>query len=322
MRELEQLVDGGTFFEGARWHEGRWWVSDFYANRVIAVDPGGEVEEVMTIEQPSGLGWLPDGSLLAVSMTGHKLWRQSTGGELTLHADISALSRGEANDMVVDASGRAYVGNYGYDLMAGEPPAAATLIRVDPDGTVSAAADGLHFPNGPMITPDGRTLLVNETTAARIAAFTIGDDGSLSDHRIWAQIAPTPPHTTLEELLPQVEFAPDGGCLDAEGCVWAADSLHHRAARIAPGGEILEEIPAPGRARVLRLHAGRRRRPHAAPVRRTRLAAAAGRGSAAVGALHNARRGWPRRAALGDRVRHARRTPAPGSRSWGRAAAA
>ena len=78
MRELEQLLDGGTFFEGARWHEGRWWVSDFYANRVIAVDPGGEVEEVMSIEQPSGLGWLPDGSLLAVSMTGHKLWRQST----------------------------------------------------------------------------------------------------------------------------------------------------------------------------------------------------------------------------------------------------
>ena len=201
---------------------------------------------MLSIEQPSGLGWLPDGSLLAVSMTGHKLWRQPRDGEPTLHADISALSRGEANDMVVDASGRAYVGNYGYDLMAGDPPAAATLIRVDPDGTVSAAADGLHFPNGPMITPDGRTLLVNETTAARIAAFTIGDDGSLSDHRIWAQIAPTPRTRRSRSCCPWSAFAPDGGCLDAEGCVWAADSLHHRAARIAPGGEILEEIPAPG----------------------------------------------------------------------------
>jgi sugar lactone lactonase YvrE len=245
MRELDLLLDGGTFFEGARWRDGRWWVSDFYANRVIAVDPGGTSEDVLSVEQPSGLGWLPDGSLLAVSMTGHRIWRLDPDGELTLHADLSEFSRGEANDMVVDAHGRAYVGNYGYDLMAGEPPKAATLIRVDPDGTVSAAADGLHFPNGAMITPDGRTLLVNETTAARIAAFTIAGDGSLSDHRIWAQIAPTPAHTTLEELLPQVEFAPDGGCLDADGCVWAADSLHHRAGRIAPGGEILEEIAAP-----------------------------------------------------------------------------
>jgi sugar lactone lactonase YvrE len=203
------------------------------------------VEDVLSIEQPSGLGWLPDGSLLAVSMTGHSIWRKAPDGEVTLHADLSEFSRGEANDMVVDANGRAYVGSYGYDLMAGEPPRGATLMRVDPDGTVSAAADGLHFPNGSMITPDGRTLLVNETTAARIAAFTIADDGSLSDHRVWAQIAETPPHTTLEELLPQVELAPDGGCLDADGCVWVGDSLHHRAARVAPGGEVLEEIPAP-----------------------------------------------------------------------------
>ncbi|HXD58694.1 MAG TPA: SMP-30/gluconolactonase/LRE family protein [Thermoleophilaceae bacterium] len=246
MRKLEKLLDGGTFFEGARWHDGRWWVSDFYANRVLAVDADGSAETVMEVEQPSGLGWLPDGSLLAVSMTGHKIWRRSESGDVALHADISEFSRGEANDMVVDAHGRAYVGNYGYDLMAGEPPKAATLVRVDPDGTVSAAANGLHFPNAGMITPDGRTLLVNETTAARIAAFTIGDDGSLSDHRIWAQIAETPAHTTLEELLPLVEFAPDGGCLDAGGCVWAGDSLHHRAARIAAGGEILEEIEAPG----------------------------------------------------------------------------
>ena len=246
MRKLEKLLDGGTFFEGARWHDGRWWVSDFYANRVLAVDADRSAETVMEIEQPSGLGWLPDGSLLAVSMTGHKIWRRSESGDVALHADISEFSRGEANDMVVDAHGRAYVGNYGYDLMAGEPPKAATLIRVDPDGSVSAAADGLHFLNAEMITPDGRTLLVNETTAARIAAFTIGDDGSLSDHRIWAQIAETPAHTTLEELLPLVEFAPDGGCLDAGGCVWAGDSLHHRAARIAAGGEILEEIEAPG----------------------------------------------------------------------------
>jgi sugar lactone lactonase YvrE len=245
MRELELLLDRGTFFEGARWRDGRWWVSDFYAHRVIAVTPAGDVEPVMEVEQPSGLGWLPDGSLLAVSMTGHALWRRAPDGAVEKYAELAPLSVGEANDMVVDAAGRAYVGSYGFDLMAGEPPREAVLVRVDPGGAVSAAAGGLRFPNGTMLTPDGRTLLVAETIAARISAFDVGPDGELGERRTWAQIAPTPELTTLEEVLPAVEFAPDGCTLDAEGCVWAADSLHRRAARIAPGGEILEEIPSP-----------------------------------------------------------------------------
>jgi sugar lactone lactonase YvrE len=247
-RALRTVLDGWSYLECPRWHDGRVYVSDFYTEQVLAVGlDGGEPETVARVPgQPSGLGWLPDGSLLAVSMTGHKVWRLTADGELALHADLAEYSRGEANDMVVDDEGRAYVGNYGFDLMAGEPPRGATLIRVDPDGQVSAAADGLHFPNGSMITPDRRTLIVAETTAARISAFTIGDDGSLENHRIWGQIAPTPQAETLEELLPRVEFAPDGCTLDADGCIWAADSLHHRCARIAPGGEILEEISAPG----------------------------------------------------------------------------
>jgi sugar lactone lactonase YvrE len=245
VRQLETLTDGGTFFEGARWREGRWWVSDFYANRVITVDPDGRVQEAMRVEQPSGLGWLPDGSLLAVSMTGHAVWRRAPDGEVLLHADLSEFSRGEANDMVVGASGIAYVGNYGFDLMAGEAPAQAALIRVDPDGTVTRAADGLHFPNGSMITPDGGTLLVAETIAARISAFAIAENGSLGERSVWGQIAPTPALSTLEEVLPLVDFAPDGCTLDTEGCVWAADSLHRRCARLAPGGAILEEIPSP-----------------------------------------------------------------------------
>jgi sugar lactone lactonase YvrE len=245
MRDLQLLLAGGTFFEGLRWRDGRWWASDFYAHRVIAVTPAGEVEEVMRIEQPSGLGWLPDGSLLAVSMTGHALWRRTPAGAVERYAELAPLSRGEANDMVVDRAGRAYVGSYGFDLMAGEAPREAVLVRVDPDGRVSAAAGGLRFPNAALITPDGRTMLVAETIAARISAFAIGPDGELGERRTWAQIAPTPELTTLEEVIPAVEFAPDGCTLDAEGCVWAADSLHHRAARIAPGGEILEEIAAP-----------------------------------------------------------------------------
>jgi sugar lactone lactonase YvrE len=190
---------------------------------------------------------MPDGSLLAVSMTGHKVWRSDgRGGEATLHADLAEYSRGEANDMLVDETGRAYVGSYGYDLMSGEEPAEAVLMRVEPDGTVSAAAPGLQFPNGTVLTPDGGTLIVAETIAARLTAFTRAADGTLSDRRVYAQIAPSPELTPMDVMLPQVEFAPDGITLDADGCVWAGDSLHQRCARIAPGGEILEEIPAPG----------------------------------------------------------------------------
>jgi sugar lactone lactonase YvrE len=240
------LVDGGTFFEGARWHERRWYASDFRHNRVISIDPeSGSWETVMELEVPSGLGWLPDGSLLAVSMTGHALWRCDAGGAVSLYADLREYSRGEANDMVVDSRGRAYVGSYGFDLAAGEDPVGATLIRVDRDSSVTPVAEGLHFPNGLMITPDGRTLIVAETIAARFAAFTIAADGSLSGHRVYAQVAPAPALTTLEQVLAGVEFAPDGATLDAEGCLWAGDSLHHRAARISTSGEILEEIPAP-----------------------------------------------------------------------------
>jgi sugar lactone lactonase YvrE len=244
-RELKPLLDGGTFYECARWRDGRWYVSDFYADRVLAVDPGGGVEAVLSVRQPSGLGFLPDGALLAVSMTGHEVVRRGEDGAATRHADLSPISRGEANDMVVDPAGRAYVGHYGFDLMAGERPREATLIRVEPDGSIHPAAEGLRFPNGSLITPDGRTLIVAETIAGRFSAFSIGPDGSLSDRRIWGQVAPTPELDELDERYSQVDFAPDGCTLDAEGCIWAGDSLHRRAARIAPGGEILEEIPAP-----------------------------------------------------------------------------
>jgi sugar lactone lactonase YvrE len=245
-RKLNVLLAGGTFFEGARWHEGRWYASDFGHHRVISIDPDSRWWRTeMELEVPSGLGWLPDGSLVAVSMTGHKLWRRGDRGEVTIYADLAEFSRGEANDMVIDAKGRAYVGSYGFDLGAAEDPKGATLMRVDPDGSVHAAAADLQFPNGAMIAPDGRTLIVAETIAARFSAFTIGDDGGLTDRRVYAQVAPTPSPGTLDQVLAGVQFAPDGATLDAQGCLWAGDSLHHRAARISPAGAILEEIPAP-----------------------------------------------------------------------------
>lgn len=247
MREVTRLLDGGTFFESPRWHQGRWWVSDFYANggRILAIDPEGAIELEIPLEQPSGLGWLANGNMLAVSMTGHKIWRIDGEGEPSLHADISELSRGEANDMCVDAEGRAWVGSFGYDLYAGEQARGATLMRVDPDGSVHAAAEDLHFPNSMMIPPPGDTLIVAETIAARLTAFTIGADGGLSDRRVYAQIAPTPALEEIDAQYTKVGYGPDGCTLDAEGCVWAGNSLGPEISRVAPGGEILETIPAP-----------------------------------------------------------------------------
>jgi sugar lactone lactonase YvrE len=245
-RELRTLVEGGKFFEGPRWHEGRWWISDFYRQTVFTIDAGGREEAVMTVEgQPSGLGWMPDGSLLVVSMKDHRLLRRSPDGEVSVHAELAEFCGGHLNDMVVDAHGRAYVGNFGFDLMGGGDAAYTVLVRVDPDGSATVAGDELGFPNGTLITPDGGTLIVAETIAARFTAWTIQADGALTDRRIWAQVAETPPLGPIAESLPQLRFSPDGCTLDAEGHVWAADALGRRAVRVAPGGEIVEEIPAP-----------------------------------------------------------------------------
>ena len=247
-RTLDTLLDGGAFFEGPRWHEGRWWVSDFYRHLVLTVDPGGATEEQLTVEgQPSGLGWMPDGSLLVVSMRDHRILRWTAESGATVHADVSELCGGHLNDMVVDQHGRAFAGNFGFDLMAGADPAPARLIRVDPDGSASVAAEDLISPNGSVITPDGRTLIVGETAGARYTAFTIQDDGTLIDRRIWGQVAPTPEFTTLAETLGRLQFGPDGCGLDAEGHIWAADEVGGAASRLAPGGAIVDEV-SPRRA--------------------------------------------------------------------------
>jgi sugar lactone lactonase YvrE len=245
-RGVATLLEGGGFFEGPRWHDGRWWVSDFYRQFVMTVAPDGSTEEVLSVEQqPSGLGWMPDGSLLIVSMKDHRLLRRSPDGEVSVHAQLSDQCGGHLNDMVVDSQGRAYVGEFGFDLMAFEHPAPGKLLRVDPDGTVTVLADDLLFPNGSVLTPDGGTLIVGETAGARYTAFTLAADGSVSDRRVWAQVATAPELGPLQETLSQLRFAPDGCALDAEGCIWAADAVGARCARVAEGGEIVDEIPAP-----------------------------------------------------------------------------
>lgn len=228
----QTLLDHGTFYEGPRWHDGRWWVSDFYRHVVLSIAAdGSDVREELTVDgQPSGLGWAPDGSLLVVSMSDHRLLRRSPDGAVEQMAAFGEHCGGFANDMVVDLEGRAYIGNFGFDLMAGETPVTTNLVRVDPDGTVTVAASDLMFPNGSVITPDGSTLIVGETMGARYTAFTIDAAGSLRDRRVWAEV-------------PGV--FPDGCGLDAEGRIWCADAGGNRCVRVAEGGEILAEVPAP-----------------------------------------------------------------------------
>src|SRR5262245_64086907 len=175
----ERLVaDGFSFLEGPRWRDGRLYCSDMGAGRVLCVDPAtGAAETVATVpESPSGLGWLPDGRLLVVSMRERRLLRLERDGRLALHADLSHLVSHWCNDMVVDDAGRAYVGNFGYDALAGEAQKPTCLVAVEPDGRARVVADGLLFPNGAAITQDRRRLIVAETFAHRLAAFEIRPD--------------------------------------------------------------------------------------------------------------------------------------------------
>ena len=247
-RAIRTVLDGMSYLEGPRWHDGRLYVSDFYTGAIVAVDldGGAEPETVATVpEQPSGLGWMPDGSLLAVSMRDRRLLRFRDGGEPEVHADLTDLAPWHLNDMVVDSQGRAFVGNFGFDLMAGGAIRSAAIVRVDAAGTATVAAEDLLFPNGTVITPDARTLIVAETLGGRLTAFDLGDDGTLSNRRVWATLSPVVDTEDMGELLAAGGIAPDGAALDAEGCVWAADALGGRVLRVRPGGEIAEEI-APG----------------------------------------------------------------------------
>lgn len=237
------LVSGYTFLEGPRWHDGRLWLSDFYTHQVIAVDMDGQVEKIAEVPgQPSGLGWLPDGRLLIVSMRDRKLLRREADGRVVVHADLSGVADGHTNDMAVDRHGNAYVGNFGFDLMGGAPVDTARLARVAPDGSVSSVADGLYFPNGAMVTPDGKTLIVVETFGNRISAFDMLPGGGLGPRQDWAVFGPVPEGRDLASVIPQAKVAPDGATLDAEGAVWLADAVGHRVLRVAQGGKVLDEI--------------------------------------------------------------------------------
>lgn len=237
-RTIEVLTEGVYFGEGPRWRNGRLWFSDFYARAVKSVSMAGDLNTEFDVDdQPSGLGWLADGSMLIVSMTKRRLLRRWPDGRIAVHADLSDIAAFHCNDMVVDAAGRAFVGNFGFDLDAqltargaesviAEHPT-AVVACVWPDGTTRVAAADMHFPNGSVITPDGATLIVGETLGGALTAFDLAADGALTGRRLWAATWPR---------------VPDGITLDADGHIWIANPIAPECALIARGGEVLEVI--------------------------------------------------------------------------------
>ncbi len=223
------LAGGFGFVEGPRWRDGRLVFSDMRSRQVLALDLDGVVEEVCVVEgRPSGIGWLPDGRMLVVSMNDRRVVRLEPDGAVVEHADLSGLASAPCNDMVVDGRGNAYVGNPGYDMRNPPTPVpAAELVLVRPDGSAEVVDRSVLFPNGPAVTPDGRTLIVAETMAARLSAFDIEEDGTLSHRRTYAGLPGR---------------SPDGIALDAEGAVWVADATGGACVRVREGGEVTDVI--------------------------------------------------------------------------------
>ncbi len=249
-----RIVLGGLWFgEGPRWQNQRLWFSDMHGHRVISTDLEGDLrtEAKMIDDEPSGLGWLPDGSLLIVAMETQQLRTITSDGVMAVHADLSSVARGSLNDMIVASDGTAYVGDMGHRIQEGGERRPGQTIAVRADGSWFVAADALESPNGHILTPDEHTLLIAESAAARITAFDRAADGTLSNRRIYASLQPSsggPP------------FAPpDGICLDAEGAVWVADPIGARVFRALPGGETTHEYRIEGLIPVACVLGGRDR---------------------------------------------------------------
>jgi sugar lactone lactonase YvrE len=246
MSGFDTVLGERSFLEGARWHDGRVWVADCYAHEVVSVgeDGSGRRVEATVPGQPSGLGFRPDGQLLVASMLDKRVLRREADGTLVTHADLTGPAVGEINDMAVDPQGRCWVGCFGFDLTNGAAYAPAPLIRVDTDGSATVVAEGLAFPNGAIC--DGRTLVVAETFADRIAAFDVAGDGSLVNRRTWAEFGEEPEGDGLARLG-AVNVAADGLTeRDEEGAIWVADPTHRRALRVAEGGAVLDEVVVDG----------------------------------------------------------------------------
>lgn len=238
----EPFVRGLKFGEGLRWHDGRFWYSDFYNHQVSSVAADGVPRVELSLDdQPSGLDWLPDGRLLVVAMISQRLLRRERDGSAALHADLRPLAKFHANDMIVDARGHAFIGCFGFDLDAfieEQGPAAlftppgpptAPILQVTMDGKATIASAGHLFPNGMAIV--GKTLIVAESFMPGLTAFDLKDDGTLANRRRWANLPSTP-----------AAFVPDGICADSDGAIWVTNAIGREVVRIGEGGEILDRV--------------------------------------------------------------------------------
>ncbi|OBH85520.1 gluconolactonase [Mycobacterium scrofulaceum] len=215
----EPLANSFCFGEGPRWFEGLLWFSDMLGEAVHTSTMSGSVTTLpLPGHSPSGLGFRPDGSLLIVSAEDRKVLRYD-GETVDLIADLADLAQANLGDMVIDDTGRAYIG---CQAMSG-----GCIIRLDPDDGAAIVAEDLDFPNGMVITPDRRTLIVAESTGRRLTAFTIDEDGGLADRRVFAE---------------GLDGPPDGIALDADGAVWASMTLAHQFERITEGGDVTDRI--------------------------------------------------------------------------------
>jgi sugar lactone lactonase YvrE len=228
--ETHVLLDGLIMVESPRWHDGRLWFPHWGTTEIIAVDLEGNARVMAS--KPSGLGhsigWLPDGRLL---VTGDRLTRHEPDGSVAVHADLDLISKHGWSEMTIDGRGNIYANSIGFDfaemterVKSPSRSPAGVIALVKPDGSARKVADGIAFPNGMVITPDNRTLIVSESFTGKLLAFDIAADGGLAGRRVWAQ-----------------GIWPDGICLDADGAIWTS-TWNNECVRVAEGGEILDRI--------------------------------------------------------------------------------
>ena len=243
MREAVMVLDGFTLTEGMRWHEDRVWFSDLYNHRVCSMAEDGSAFRVEGVFDgiPCGIGWLPDGRLLVALQESKLVMRREGDGTLVIHADLSEVSKGWLNDMIVAPDGTAYVGCHGFDINHNEPFVVGPLMKVSIDGWVTVVGEPAHFSNGATIS--GGDLIIAESFANRISRYRIEQDGALTGRTDWATFGPMPTAVELDDRYAQLVVAPDGiSGPDAEGAIWVADFTAQYAIRVLPGGEIIDRV--------------------------------------------------------------------------------
>jgi sugar lactone lactonase YvrE len=243
-RRVDRLADGFRFTECPRWHGGAWYFVDMSDDRIFRLAPGSRPELFAEVPHPAGIGFTPDGDLLAVAASALEL-RRIRDGKVAQTISLAGIGFAVLNDMVMDARGGAYVGGLGEGLPEGRLTP-SPIAYVAPDGAVSVVAEGLAAANGMAIAPDGRTLVAAETFAYRMSAFDVAAGGWLSNRRLWADFG-GPESRTMADALANDRMIPDGiSGFDAEGAIWVADARGRGVLRIAEGGRELDRIAFDG----------------------------------------------------------------------------